>query len=538
MEGNNSQQKWRNALGVLKDATTVAIANINSYSKDLEIAIVKATSHVELPPKEKHVAKILTAISGGQRLPNVVYCLEALAKRLAKTRNWAVALKTLVVFHRILISGNCSFMQKFIYSPHTRNIFCLYNFMDESTPLGPRYSAWLLRYSLYLEEKVKRMIPLKSDGNAIDVLPVAHHDALEDLPALQRLLHIAMNCIPERTIVGNYLIQHAFSFVMKESFEIVSAINDGIPDLVDTFFEMPRHVSLKVFHIYTRLIQQSAELSAFYEACRGFVELMFGANNCQFPELLKYPQSYLETMQEYVGETASFVPRLEQDSSVTQDVEGLVESYEAQKQADESRPETSVNPNNALTLDIVPILCAPSAPSSNNYNPSGWELALLNMPSSNESNKTPRGSESMRFADFKKTLDSLYEKEMAKQGNILQCGGQGILQCLNEHQNKAVEPVLNPDLFSNSITDPADMAQLHGGLHMADMPEHEPLETVHGQQLEVIDPTQPTDIPFENLDDAHDIQSRVDHESSTDSVSDFDSDFDFESDWINPFAKP
>jgi hypothetical protein len=72
-----------------------------------------------------------------------------------------------------------------------------------------------------------------------------------------------------------------FAQVLKESFKIYCAINDGIINLVDKFFEMPRHEALKALEIYRRAGQQAGSLSDFYENCRG-LEL---ARNFQFPTL-------------------------------------------------------------------------------------------------------------------------------------------------------------------------------------------------------------------------------------------------------------
>jgi hypothetical protein len=45
----------RKYVGALKDTTTVSIAKVNSDYKELDIAIVKATNHVERPAKEKYI---------------------------------------------------------------------------------------------------------------------------------------------------------------------------------------------------------------------------------------------------------------------------------------------------------------------------------------------------------------------------------------------------------------------------------------------------------------------------------------------------
>lgn len=94
MSGGGTQKSLRKALGALKDTTTVSLAKVNSDYKvglimsdyllmpkdsttlflcfhpfgwfsifqDLDIAIVKATNHVERPAKERH-------IRGGCSLP-------------------------------------------------------------------------------------------------------------------------------------------------------------------------------------------------------------------------------------------------------------------------------------------------------------------------------------------------------------------------------------------------------------------------------------------------------------------------------------
>ncbi|KAF4353794.1 hypothetical protein G4B88_011653 [Cannabis sativa] len=54
---------------------------------DLDVAIVKATNHVECPPKERHLRKILIATSAIRPRADVA-CIRALSRRLTKTHNW------------------------------------------------------------------------------------------------------------------------------------------------------------------------------------------------------------------------------------------------------------------------------------------------------------------------------------------------------------------------------------------------------------------------------------------------------------------
>ncbi|KAK1362595.1 hypothetical protein POM88_047069 [Heracleum sosnowskyi] len=69
---------------------------------------------------------------------------------------------------------------------------------------------------------------------------------------------------------SNYVIQYALALVLKESFKLYCSINDGIINLIDKFFEMPRHEAMKAMDIYKRAGQQASTLSQFFEVCKGF----------------------------------------------------------------------------------------------------------------------------------------------------------------------------------------------------------------------------------------------------------------------------
>jgi hypothetical protein len=86
--------------------------------------------------------------------------------------------------------------------------------------------------------------------------------------------------------------------VLKESFRIYCALNDGIINLVDVFFDMNKLDAIKAQDIYRRTGSLAQSLSEFYAVCRG-LEL---ARNFQFPVLREPPPSFLVTMEEYIRE--------------------------------------------------------------------------------------------------------------------------------------------------------------------------------------------------------------------------------------------
>ncbi|XP_044494301.1 putative clathrin assembly protein At2g01600 [Mangifera indica] len=457
-------QTWRKAYGALKDSTKVGLAHVNSDYADMDVAIVKATNHVECPPKERHLRKILVATSAIRPRADVAYCIHALARRLAKTRNWTVALKTLIVVHRTLREGDPTFREELLNFQQRGRILQLSNFKDDSSPIAWDCSAWVRTYALFLEERLECFRVLKYDIEAERLPKPAQGEdkgysrtrdldseaLLEQLPALQQLLHRLVGCLPEGSALHNYVIQYALALVLKESFKIYCAINDGIINLVDKFFEMPRHEAIKALDIYKRAGQQAGSLSSFYEICRG-LEL---ARNFQFPILREPPQSFLTTMEEYIREAPRVVTvpsepllltyrpdegpsedaNIPSDEPVPQPVDEVaVSSMEVTPPTPSPPPPqnnndsadllglsfaapdaSAIEDSNALALAIVPSELGASTPTFNSqsgqpkdFDPTGWELALVTTPSTDISAANDRklagGLDSL-------TLNSLYDE--------------------------------------------------------------------------------------------------------------------------------
>ncbi|GKD05007.1 putative clathrin assembly protein, partial [Tanacetum coccineum] len=435
---------------------------------EVDVAIVKATNHVECPPKERHIRKILGATSSIRPRADVQYCLHALARRLAKTRNWTVALKTLIVIHRALREGDPTFREELLNFQQRGHVLQLANFKDDSSPIAWDCSAWVRTYGLFLEERLECFKALKYDIESERIPKPTQGDdkgysrtrdldsekLLEHLPSLQQLLYRLMGCRPEGAAVGNYVIQYALAMVLKESFKIYCAVNDGIINLIDKFFEMPRHEAIKALDIYKRAGQQAGSLSDFYEVCKG-LEL---ARNFQFPVLREPPHSFIATMEEYIGEaprmvsipaeTLEYPERLMLTYKPEEDIEP---AEDGNSSVDEAKPEpmddldvssddpalapppppptfnsqdpddllglsfdapnaSSIEENNALALAILPTDGASNGftgSQAKDADLTGWELALVSTPSTDISSFQERqlggGLDSL-------TLNSLYDE--------------------------------------------------------------------------------------------------------------------------------
>ncbi|KAI4344461.1 hypothetical protein L6164_011686 [Bauhinia variegata] len=510
---------FRKAYGALKDTTKVHLAKVNSEYKDLDIAIVKATNHVEYPPKERHVRKIFYATSAQQPRADVAYCIHALSKRLSKTRNWIVAIKTLIVLHRTLREGDPTFREELQNYSRRGHVLQISNFKDDSSPQAWDCSAWVRTYALFLEERLECFRALRYDIESdrqtrastaankgyARTRNLDAEELLEQLPALQQLLYRLIGCQPEGQAYNNHLIQYALALVLKESFKIYCSINDGIINLVDMFFDMSRHDAVKALNIYKRAGQQAENLSNFYEYCKG-LDL---ARNFQFPTLRQPPPSFLSTMEEYIKEapqTGSVNKRLEyQENDQSPRKEELEEPKEPEKSeeqaeevvedkpvdaGEEAKPKKEeaeppplistdgtddllglnevypkalqLEESNALALAIVQP--GGNNPANNGLNDiggtSGWELALVTTPS----NHTSQPAQQKMAGGFDNLLlDSLYQDENARRQLQLQNAGYGPggmemgMGMQNPFDHNQYNQQRDPFAMSNTIAPPTSV---------------------------------------------------------------------------------
>ncbi|XP_076951255.1 putative clathrin assembly protein At2g01600 [Bidens hawaiensis] len=386
---------WRRAYGALKDQTKVGLARVNSDFKEVDVAIVKATNHVECPPKERHIRKILAATSVIRPQADVQYSLHALTRRLAKTRNWTVALKTLIVIHRVLRESDSTFREELMNFQQRGRVLQLATFKDDSSSIAWDCSAWVRTYGLFLEERLECFKVLKYDIESENIPRSAKGEdkgysrtrdldcekLLEQLPSLQQLLNRLMACRPEGGAVGNYVVQYALALVLKESFKIYCAINDGIINLVDKFFEMPRHEAIKALDIYKQASNQAESLSDFYEICKR-LQL---ARNFQFPVLREPPQSFLVTMEEYISEAPRMVPV---STDALEYPERLMLTYKPEENNEPTEDATSPNETKLVPIDNIVVSNdnptpdpAPSPPTFNSHEPDDLLGLTFNAPS-------------------------------------------------------------------------------------------------------------------------------------------------------------
>ncbi|KAI4344341.1 hypothetical protein L6164_011577 [Bauhinia variegata] len=248
-------KKARGALKLVKFTKALH----SSHHKVLDNAIHKATNREQVLPKEKHVRTILYALSNRT---DAAYCIYRLARRLAETYYWTDALKTLLVLHRALRELNTTFCEDLInYSQQEGYIFDVSHLRDDSSPCAGECCAWVRKYALYLEERLRCFGVVKHD--VVKYGPKSRNpdilDLFEHLPAQQDLLYRLLLCK-----------------VARESVKLHIAITTGVVNVVD----------------------KAEKLSELFEFCRS---LIFGRGR-KFINIKQPPASFITTIEEYIKE--------------------------------------------------------------------------------------------------------------------------------------------------------------------------------------------------------------------------------------------
>lgn len=148
--------KLKRAIGAVKDQTSISIAKVGNSASlaDLDVAIVKATRHEEYPAEEKHIREILSLTCYSRAY--ISACVNTLSRRLNKTKNWTVALKTLMLIQRLLAEGDPAYEQEIFFSTRRGTRFLnMSDFRDASNSNSWDYSAFVRTYALYLDERLE-----------------------------------------------------------------------------------------------------------------------------------------------------------------------------------------------------------------------------------------------------------------------------------------------------------------------------------------------------------------------------------------------
>uniref|UniRef100_A0A1J3D699 Putative clathrin assembly protein n=1 Tax=Noccaea caerulescens TaxID=107243 RepID=A0A1J3D699_NOCCA len=294
--------KFRQVLGHAKDHASIGRAIVQNYNEkgffDIEVAVVRATSHDDCPVDDKTMHEILFLVSN---TPGAIpFLAEQISRRLAKTRDCLVAGKTLFLIHRLL-RGSSRCIEQQLHIAHTSGhlqIGCCWFMMSQDHPSF----AFLQNYVAYLEERVGWIInqagklePVMSGGTKFSRYKEKSMDLVfHILPKCQEFIAKVLKCSPVDDWPIDNLVQAATGNILKESFQVYMTYSDGIAALVSMLFDLSRPARDLACEMLRKASQQIQDLRVLYEKCRGFA----GMKSLDYPSVQAITMDHILALEE------------------------------------------------------------------------------------------------------------------------------------------------------------------------------------------------------------------------------------------------
>ncbi|EPS71208.1 hypothetical protein M569_03549 [Genlisea aurea] len=362
--------KLKKAIGAVKDHTSIGIAKVSSnISSNLEVAVLRATTHDDLPIDDRYALEVLQIVSSNKI--HAAACARAVGKRIGRTRNWIVALKSLMLVLRIFQDGDPYFPREVLHAmKRGSKILNLSGFRDDSNSSPWDFTSFVRTFALYLDERLECFLtgklqrryahhdgsPLiyqrsKSRGAAAITEPVRDMKPamlLDKMTCWQRLIDRAIATRPTGAARANNLILLSLHAVVRETFDLYRDISDGLAQVLDIFFHLQYQNGVAAFQICLKAVKQFDELSGFYTMCRG---LGVGRSS-EYPTVQSISDELIESLQEFLKD--------HHQSSFPSDAAKSVKTLESDCGSDGRSPATAseFGPSSQCTTSLEELISA------------------------------------------------------------------------------------------------------------------------------------------------------------------------------------
>ncbi|GAB4838100.1 hypothetical protein Ancab_027631 [Ancistrocladus abbreviatus] len=306
---------WRRASGALKDKNSLWIAAITGRSKnshpDLEVAVIKATSHDESFVDYKNTQRVFAFVRTSP--VHLLSFMRALSRRMQRTRNSIVAIKGLMLLHGVLctkIPATCTI---------GRLPFDLSNFnssSDDSSSRHGGFNAFIRSYFSFLDQKsaflskefqeiedlkkIKRSGCDEYDGDEDGNVKLKEESLIPTLKRLQKwqaLLDILLHVQPRGKGMNNVVILEAMDCVIIEVFDTYSKICDGIANVLMRVYASAGKVEAALaLEVLLRATRQGDQLAHYFELCREIG--LLDATEC--PKVERIPEEDIQELERII----------------------------------------------------------------------------------------------------------------------------------------------------------------------------------------------------------------------------------------------
>ncbi|GAA97347.1 uncharacterized protein L969DRAFT_94405 [Mixia osmundae IAM 14324] len=313
-----------------------------------------ATKPKHAPPKPKYTDPLIAAtFSGG------AYGFEEIARLLSvrlRDPNSSVVFKTLIVIHTFLIAGNQSAVLDVL---SRNNVLGL----DQVTR-GIDSPQNLTHYSSYLERRLKTYNALKYDMirdkaekrgacNRLRTLTV-DKGLLRETSLLQKVMDSLTDCKFYLDDTGDDVTMTALRLLVKDLLNMFQAVNEGVINVLEHYFEMSKSDAETALKIYTRFCAQTEKVVTYLSVAKKLANILL----ISVPNLRHAPVSLAGSLKEYLED-----PNFEQNRT----------EYRQSKQVSDGVParsmSTTTSTKTATTSTATSKAAAAPAPTATSSAP-------------------------------------------------------------------------------------------------------------------------------------------------------------------------
>ncbi|XP_047940336.1 probable clathrin assembly protein At4g32285 [Salvia hispanica] len=339
----------RKAIGVVKDHTSISLAKVTgNVAPDLEVLVVKATTHENEAADDKYAKEILILMASSRI--NVNACVFAVSKRLTRTSDWIVALKVLVLVHKLLIEGGPVFRQEMLFaSRRGPRVLNMAGFRDDAHSSSWDQSSFVRAYARYLDQKLETMacgrknLSVGDGGGAgygrdedgfrrakscddfsgggsrmgrdevLWLKDLSPERVLDRLNQLLRVLGRFLASRPTGAARSARMVLVALRLLVRDSFVLYDDICDVLKHLLECFSDMEYAYPVTAFDAYVNAAKMIVDLNGFYD----WVKDVGIVRPYEFPQVEKISDQLLG-LERLMREKANRAESLKEEESFSQ----------------------------------------------------------------------------------------------------------------------------------------------------------------------------------------------------------------------------
>ncbi|KAK9935388.1 hypothetical protein M0R45_022491 [Rubus argutus] len=314
------QRRFRQVFTALREHSSVSYAKIATVGGfcNVELIIVKATAPDDLPLPEKYIQELLKLFSIS---PSTLRDFSlSFSRRFGKTRCWRVALKCLILLHRLLrtVPDDSPFQSSLLWT-RSNGLLSLNDcrFRDDSSSASADYTAFVRSYAQLLDEALhcfwykapqEPQQQYQYEGEeeeeedeepqiqSVSAKMEEMGRMIEMLPQLQSLIDRVMDCRPTGPAARSFLVQMAMKHIIRDSFVCYTTFRREIVMVLDSLFQMPYRSCISAFGIYKKAAVQANELCEFYDLCKAMG--LCGAY--EYPFIDRIPQIQIHALETFL----------------------------------------------------------------------------------------------------------------------------------------------------------------------------------------------------------------------------------------------